>query len=321
LPADYTHVTYRDPHAARSRQILAAHPELRDLAGPYPPSAIWVVLLVLAQGAVALWAGHQRWYIWIPCAYVIGATIDHGLWALIHDCCHNLVFRSRTGNRLIAIVANLPLVFPGAISFAKYHLLHHNNLGDLEYDAGVPGPTESRVVGRSGWAKAAWLAGTMVVQGVVRPRRMKRIRLLDEWTIVNILFQAGCMAALIWSTGFGPITYLLTSSVFAIGLHPLGGRWIQEHFALAKDQETYSYYGAMNRLSFNVGYHHEHHDLISIPWVRLPEIRRVAHEFYDDLHSYRSWTALAVRFIRDPNITLYRYIVRPSRHSDGAGGQ
>ena len=104
----------------------------------------------------------------------------------------------------------------------------------------------------------------------------------------------------------------MTSTVFAIGLHPLGARWIQEHFALAPDQETYSYYGPLNKVSFNVGYHNEHHDIVTIPWSRLPQVRRIAPEFYDGLQSY-SWSTLLVRFIRDRNITLYNAIVRPGR--------
>jgi sphingolipid delta-4 desaturase len=251
--------------------------------------------------------------VWVPCAYVIGATIDHALWALIHDCCHNLVFRSRTGNRIVAIVANLPLVVPGAISFAKYHLLHHRNMGDLELDAGIPGPFESRVIGRSGVAKALWVAGTILIQGIVRPRRLKRVRLCDGWTVINIIVQVGCMALLAVWAGGAPFKYLVFSTVFAIGFHPLGARWIQEHFALAPGQETYSYYGPLNHVSFNVGYHNEHHDLVTIPWARLPEVRRIAPEFYEGLHAYTSWTALLARFVRDPNITLFNTIVRPTR--------
>ena len=268
---------------------------------------------MLGQGAVALLVAHRSWMLWLPAAYVIGATVDHALWALIHDTCHNLVFRSRTANRIVAIVANLPLVVPGAISFGKYHLLHHRHMGDLEFDAGVPGPTEARIIGRSGLAKAAWVAGTILVQGVVRPRRMTRIRLLDGWTLVNIVVQVAAMALLWLGAGTAPFKYLVASTVFAIGLHPLGARWIQEHFALVPDQETYSYYGPLNRVSFNVGYHNEHHDLVTVPWSRLPEIRRRAPEFYDGLHAYTSWTALLVRFVRDRHITLFDYIVRPGR--------
>jgi sphingolipid 4-desaturase/C4-monooxygenase len=312
---DYIRVAYGEPHAARGRQMLTAHPELRALAGPLPASALWIIGLVLAQGALALWVGHRSWMIWAPCAYVIGATIDHALWALIHDCTHNLVFRSRIANRLIAIVANLPLVVPGAISFAKYHLLHHRNMGDLELDAGIPGPTESRVVGRSGLAKAAWVAGTILIQGIVRPRRLTRVRLFDGWTVVNIVIQFSCMAALAFWAGAAPFKYLVISTVFAIGLHPLGARWIQEHFALAPGQETYSYYGPLNKVSFNVGYHNEHHDLVTIPWSRLPQVRRIAPEFYEGLHAYTSWTALLARFVRDPDITLFDAIVRPTREN------
>jgi sphingolipid delta-4 desaturase len=310
---DYIRVSYSEPHAARGRQMLAAHPELRLLAGPLPTSAIWTAALVLVQFALALLVGGHSWMIWLPCAYLVGATIDHALWALIHETAHNLVFRWRTGNRLVAIAANLPLVFPGAIAFCKYHLLHHRHMGDMEMDAGIPGPTESRVVGRSGTAKALWVAATFLVQGVVRPRRLTRVRLLDRWTVVNFIVQIGCMVLLVKWTGMAPIRYLFTSSVFAIGLHPLGARWIQEHFALVPGQETYSYYGPLNKVSFNVGYHNEHHDVMTIPWSRLPEVRRIAPEFYQGLHAYSSWTALLVHFLRNPNITLFNYVIRRPR--------
>jgi sphingolipid 4-desaturase/C4-monooxygenase len=291
--------------------MLAAHPELRMLAGPAPTSAVWVMLLVLAQSGLALVLGNRGWMVWLPAAYVIGATIDHALWALIHDTCHHLVFRSRTANRLVAIVANLPLVVPGAISFGKYHLLHHRHMGDLDLDAGVPGPTEARVVGRSKLGKAAWVAGTILVQGVIRPSRLTRVRLFDGWTTGNIIVQVAAMTLLAAWAGAAPFKYLVASTVFAIGLHPLGARWIQEHFALVPNQETYSYYGPLNHVSFNVGYHNEHHDMVTVPWSRLPKIRSMAPEFYEGLHAYASWTTLLVRFVRDRNITLFNYVVRP----------
>src|SRR5581483_650999 len=232
VPLDYIRVSYGEPHAGRGRQLLAAHPELRALAGPARSSAVWVIVLVLAQLGTALAIGGRSWLIWVPCAYIVGATIDHALWVLIHECSHNLIFRSRTGNRLIAIVANLPLVVPGALSFCKYHLLHHRHMGDPDLDAGVPGPIESRIVGRSGVLKALWIASFVLIMGIVRPRRLKKVRLLDSWTLLNIAVQIGAMVALVLLTGWGPLRYLFASTVFAIGLHPLGARWIQEHLAL-----------------------------------------------------------------------------------------
>ncbi len=66
------------------------------------------------------------------------------MWVLIHECTHNLVFRSPTANKIAAIVANGPLVLPAALSFRKYHVLHHRHLGELDSDADLPGPTQAR---------------------------------------------------------------------------------------------------------------------------------------------------------------------------------
>ena len=54
---DYIHVTYGEPHAQRARQMLAAHPELRELAGPKPTTALWVLPLVAVQLAIAVLVG------------------------------------------------------------------------------------------------------------------------------------------------------------------------------------------------------------------------------------------------------------------------
>jgi sphingolipid delta-4 desaturase len=101
----------------------------------------------------------------------------------------------------------------------------------------------------------------------------------------------------------------------SIGLHPLGARWIQRHYLTSEGtQETFSYYGPLNRLAFNVGYHNEHHDFPSVPWNRLPQIHATAPEAYDNLASHRSWTSLLFRFLFDRNLTLYSRVVRNERN-------
>jgi len=113
--------------------------------------------------------------------------------------------------------------------------------------------------------------------------------------------------ALVWIV-LGPkaLAYLALSLFFSIGLHPLGARWIQRHYLTATGgQETFSYYGPLNLLAFNVGHHNEHHDFPSVPWNRLPRIRALAPEVYASLASHTSWARLLWRFLFDRELTLF----------------
>ena len=98
--------------------------------------------------------------------------------------------------------------------------------------------------------------------------------------------------------------------MFSVGLHPVGARWIQEHYLVHSPQETYSYYGPLNRVAFNVGYHNEHHDFPSIPWNRLPAVRSLAARQYDSLVAHRSWTRLLLRFLFDRQLLLFSRMTR-----------
>jgi len=98
--------------------------------------------------------------------------------------------------------------------------------------------------------------------------------------------------------------------LFSIGLHPVGARWIQEHYTYDFDQETFSYYGPINLVALNMGYHNEHHDLPSIPWNNLPKLRAIAPEFYNNLKYHSSWSRLLFQFIFDRRYSLYSRVER-----------
>jgi len=311
-PLTFDIVTYDEPHLERTRALLRAHPEVRALFGPLPSTAWFVFGLVAVQVLAAVALRSAPLWALLLSAYAFGAFADHALWTLIHDCTHNLVFRRSRDNALLQIIANLPIVFPAAISFRKYHLLHHRFQGDLELDADLASPIEARLVGNSSWRKALWLLSFFAWQAA-RVSRLKRIKMWDRWYAANLAVQLAFVAVLWGAAGGRSVLYLALSSIFAIGLHPVGARWIQEHYLTHPDQETFSYYGPLNRVAFNVGYHNEHHDLMMVPWLRLPKVRAAAPEFYERLHSHRSWSRLLLRFIFDPRLSLYSRRVRVGR--------
>ena len=108
------------------------------------------------------------------------------------------------------------------------------------------------------------------------------------------------------------LAYLLASLLFVYTLHPLSGRFIQEHHLLPGmgEQETASYVGPLNLVSLNFGLHTEHHDFPAIPWSRLPAVRRLAPEGYDRRVEHRSWTVLWLRFLFDPRFSHHSRAIR-----------
>lgn len=289
----------REPHAARRRMLLAAHPEVRKLVGRNPATAGWIVVVGAGQGGLAALAGMGPWWLAPAMAYGVGALFALMLWVLIHETTHDLVLRTTRANKLLGAVAGLPLGLPAAVPFRRHHLLHHRHQGDAILDGDVASGWEVQWVGTSTIRKALWLLAMPIMQ-MLRPLRMKGVPMVDCWFAGGLFAQVAFDALVVATLGSQALAYLLLSNVFALGLHPLGGRWIQEHFLIFAGQETSSCYGWVNRLTFNAGYHVEHHDMPRVPWNRLPMLRAVAPETFDTLPSHRSWTMLLVRFVFDP---------------------
>jgi sphingolipid delta-4 desaturase len=313
-PADFAYSTAPEPHRARTKEILQQHPEIRELIGPNPSSFLWTVGIVALQFALARFATGLSWWLVVLLAYCVGAFANHALFVMIHDCTHRLVFKRKVPNMLTELIANLPLFLPGSVSFHKYHLKHHSFQGVYELDADIPGRWEARLIGHSALGKALWLLFYPVFQ-IARPLRVKEISVLDPWSITNLAIQAVVDVTVYLVLGPKALVYFGLSLFFAIGLHPLGARWIQRHYLTAEGpQETFSYYGFLNVLAFNVGYHNEHHDFPSVPWNKLPRIRAIAPEVYDNLAYHTSWTRLLLRFLFDNKMSLFSRMLRQDRN-------
>ena len=309
IDADFAHSTAPEPHRARTKEILRRHPEIRNLIGPNPTTVWYAIGIVSLQVALAIWVAAGPWWLVFAVAYGVGAFANH-----VHECAHRLVFRKCMPNVFTGMLANLPLFFPSAVSFQKYHLKHHAFQGVYELDADIPSVWEAKLIGHSALGKALWLALYPFFQ-LTRPYRLREIAVIDRWTMVNVVVQVAFNVAVLLVFGPKAFTYFLLSLFFSIGLHPLGARWIQRHYMTAEgEQETFSYYGPLNRVAFNVGYHNEHHDFPSVPWNRLPEIRAIAPEYYDTLSYHGSWTRLLIKFLFDSDLSLFSRMVRSERN-------
>lgn len=303
-----------EPHKKRTKVIIKQHPEIRSLIGRNPYTFLVILLCVGVQLAFAWFLKDKAWYWSLLAAYAVGAFACHTLFVCIHECAHNLIFKNRMANTLSGIIANLPLVFPSSVSFQKYHLKHHSYQGVEELDADMPFDWEARLIGSSAAGKALWLLFYPVFQALRPFRLAKEIKLFDSWTLFNWATQIAFMSLIVYFWGPSATLYLVFGFFFSVGLHPLGARWIQEHYLTHGDhQETKSYYGMLNSVNLNVGFHNEHHDFPSIPWNKLPQIRKFAGEYYNTLGYHTSYTKLLFQFLFDPNICVYSRTARSNR--------
>jgi sphingolipid delta-4 desaturase len=306
----------REPHAERRRRMLQLYPQIKELYGPCRRTKYVCTALVVAQLGVAFALRDAPWWLIVLLAYAVGGVINQALLLAIHELSHNLAFKKPWHNRAFALFINLPVGAPVAETFRYYHLLHHTHQGDERLDTDLPTELEGKLL-RNPFSKLLWLSGQGFAYALrplfVHPKKPSAAELF------NLLLQIGFNAAVFYFWGGKALAYLPISSLIVMGLHPIAGHYISEHYVFAAGQETYSYYGPLNALAFNVGYHNEHHDFPYIPGSRLARLRAVAPEFYDSLYSHTSWTAALWRFVTEPQVGGYSRIKR--RRAAAAAGE
>jgi len=291
----------REPHFNRRKDILVKHPEVKSLFGTDKGLKYKALGLVLFQLISAPFISELAWYYYLPIAYVFGASVSHTIFLAIHEISHDLAFEKRLYNNWLALVTNIPILFPYAISFRTYHLKHHWEQGHETNDTDLPTLGEQKTF-RGKFGKLIW-AINQILFYALRPMFVHPIK-MEKWHIINIVFQLSAVALYWYFVGAGAILYLLVSIFLAGSLHPLAGHFIAEHYVFKEDQETYSYYGPLNKFALNVGYHNEHHDFPNVPGTRLPALKKMAPDFYDHLFVHKSWVGVIYQFVTNPSIGL-----------------
>ncbi|KAJ9631887.1 sphingolipid delta-4 desaturase [Taxawa tesnikishii (nom. ined.)] len=314
-----------EPHRSRRQAIIKAHPEVLKLCGPEPLTIPLVLGVVALQCACAYLLRNSAFLSWpfLLTSYIVGATANQNLFLAIHEISHNLAFRSPIANRLLAIIANLPIGIPYSASFRPYHLTHHKSLGVDGLDTDLPTAFEAvfldSVLGK------AFFATFQIFFYALRPMMIYQIP-LTRIHALNVAVQLAFDYAIMHFWGGKPLAYFIFSSFLAGSLHPCAGHFIAEHYffersslenKLARDPsqrilvpETFSYYGPLNFFTYNVGLHNEHHDFPAIPWSRLPALHEIAKEFYADLPHHKSWINVIWQFIWDKEVGMWCRVKR-----------
>ncbi|KAI9801357.1 MAG: hypothetical protein M1825_003336 [Sarcosagium campestre] len=336
---DHFFWTYtEEPHRTRRQAIIKAHPEVTKLCGPEPMTKYLVAAVVLLQITAAHLLRNTPFLSWqfLLTAYIVGATANQNLFLAIHEISHNLAFRRPVANRLLAVVANLPIGIPYSAAFRPYHLTHHKSLGVDGLDTDLPTAFEAifldSILGK------AFFCTFQILFYALRPMLIYSLP-ITPLHLFNIVAQIAFDYALVQLSGPRALVYLIASSFLAGSLHPCAGHFIAEHYVLHPLQqlqktsssqrakptqgnpgsiappplpptETYSYYGPLNLLTYNVGLHNEHHDFPAVPWTRLPALHRLARDFYADLPQHRSWVAVLWQFIWDDEVGLWCRVKR-----------
>ena len=293
--------------------MLAKYPQLKELYGPCARTKYVCTALVALQVALAWLLRDASWWLIVLVAYGVGGVINQTLMLAIHELSHNLAFKKPWHNRAFALFVNLPIGVPVAETFRYYHLQHHVHQGHEQLDTDLPTRLEARLLQNS-FTKLVWLACQGFAYALrplfVHPKKPSGLEAL------NLAVQLAFNVAIFYFWGGKALAYFPIGSLLVMGLHPIAGHYISEHYVFRAGQETYSYYGPLNLLAFNVGYHNEHHDFPYIAGSRLPQLRSTAPEFYDSLYAHTSWAGTLWHFVTRPSLGGFSRVKRRAEAVD-----
>jgi fatty acid desaturase len=283
---------------------VSAEDARRLAEGPYRSIPRIVLDVALWLGAAASAVAVDRWWLTLAAAVFIGAVPFHDLLVQGHEGTHGFISRHRGLNELLSGFT-LGLAGISIAAHRAFHFEHHRRAHTAEdpefqlFDRlarGVPGWTYLMV------PVAATLGVNAYGLRAGAPARLRRETRRDLAGIA--LMHAG----IAWAAG--PRLYVLfVMAPMALGLFPVTIiRSICEHHG-ASDESDWTLARSMvtsrwvERLWSNVNYHLEHHLHPTVPYHRLPELRRLLSSQYLERASpvARGYVRTAVALLRQPD--------------------
>lgn len=311
-------------HIQLRQQLLRTHPEAAALAGPDHRGLYGALVILALHWTVCWWVAATNLLVVFLIAFFVGQVAIHAAGALLHETAHRLVFRASRAKLAFDLLLEAILTsFSLQLTYQHEHVsLHHPFLGNYERD--YEHEDNCRFLARRRfrndhprlerlmvvaqlvvalvplgflvsdriflpiyhWATGLKVRDTARRMGSTQPRPSERA-LFVAVSVAALLFlwlAFGWMAALyqIWSL-----------SIFRgkAGITNLG-QSLAEHPGDDTENPTRSQYDWLNWLLFNTGYHHEHHTYPQVPWTRLPRLRMLAPEIFNQVEPrsyFRCW--------------------------------
>ncbi|XP_054855981.1 sphingolipid delta(4)-desaturase/C4-monooxygenase DES2-like isoform X2 [Eublepharis macularius] len=276
----------------------------------------WVVTLMVLSQLVACYLVKDLPWKWVFFwAFVFGSYVNHAMTLAIHDISHNVAFGNKKAiwNRYFGMFANLPIGIPVASSFKKYHVDHHRYLGGDGLDTDVPTSLECRLF-NTPLRRFLWLFLQPIFYGL-RPFCVSP-KPITQMELINFVVQLTYDLLIYNFMGVKSVAYMLAGTLLTTGFNLVTGHFIAEHYMYAKGYDTVSYYGPLNWITFNVGYHMEHHDFPSIPGSKLPLVKKIAPEYYNNLPYHFSWGIVLWDFVFKQELGLFARVKRKYKTRD-----
>jgi fatty acid desaturase len=287
------HSFYAD-HALELKQELARElpaEVLRELHRKRPLLHAVVALanLLALLGSAAAIVHFDRWYLWLPFAFVAGFAVFN-FTVLLHEVVHRAVLReaSDSGYRILGLLYAMPSGI-SASQFTRWHLDHHAGLGSDEQD-----PKRHYLSPKinARWMKALYFTPALFViyfraaaretasyEGVLR-KRIAKERLATVAFQLAILFTiaaiGGWMVA--WKLYVVPIFFIFP---IAFALNRLGQHYDIDPADPAKWSTLVKGSWFWDVLYLFSNYHLEHHYFPGVPFYNLPRLQRVLMPFYE----------------------------------------
>jgi sphingolipid 4-desaturase/C4-monooxygenase len=300
-------------HSTMREQALKEHPELVQLQGHNPWTALAIPVLLAMHWSAAAWVQSQaNLLVAFLMAFFVGQLIIHAAGGLLHETAHRMIFRAGWSKRLSDMSLELILgSFSKQLTYQHEHVSsHHRYQGDYErdyehedryalaarYAYKYQHPWRQRLA-TLGVLALHCLPFGFVISDYLVPRFYRAVTGLpakDEQRCIPAtqpsqlerrLFIAVSLLANFMLLGlFGFWAWLYHNWALSLFLGKMGvmnlGQSLSEHDGDNETVPTRSTYGPINWFLFNTGYHLEHHVFVNVPWNKLPALTRLAPEIF-----------------------------------------